>query len=96
MATKDFFSQVREHQAKNKSSRTAAMLAVARNDPAAHKAFLESGQRDSVSEVDESKDFMSLVDEYRQRHNCTRVKAMQVIARRFPNKHREFIDAANS
>ena len=95
MASKDFISQVREYQAKHKSTRTKAMIAVASADPAAHKAYLESAQKESVAEGDSGKDFMTLVDEYEQRHNCGRVKAMHVIVRRFPNEHRKFIDAAN-
>ena len=95
MSTKNFVQQVREYQAKHKSSRSDAMRAVARTDPAAHQAFLESGQTDFFCLEDESKDFMALVDDYQTFNGCSRVESMLAIARRFPNKHREFIDSAN-
>ncbi|WP_319405400.1 hypothetical protein [uncultured Desulfosarcina sp.] len=95
MATKDFVEQVRNHQTKHKSSRTDAMRAVVRKDPEAHRAFLKTGKKELISQDDENKDFMSLVDAYQERHGCGKVAAMKVIVRRFPNKHRAYIDSAN-
>lgn len=96
MSDKDFITQVREHRVKNKCSITDAMRAVARKDPDSHQAYLKSGPKDFTSHDDQNKDFMALVKDYQKLHSCSRTDAMRVIVKRYPHKHRAYVDSANN
>lgn len=43
----------------------------------------------------ETKDYMTLVNEHRAQHKCSMTEAMSAVTAKYPEKHREYIKAAN-
>ena len=94
--TEDFQSIVQGYQDKRKCTRVQALQLAAKSHPELHQEFIKTGGSLDKSIDDEGKSFMELVISHQERNQCSRVAALQTIAHAFPNKHREFIEQANS
>ena len=104
-----FEFQVNEYIALHKCSKTVAMQAVIKKDPAAHRAYIEkynSGdhsvkkdirldQGQQIKSGDGSgKDFLTQVEEYTALNKCSKTVAMQAVIKKDSAAHQTYIDQA--
>lgn len=105
MANQNFMETVELYCAKNNCSKSEGMQAVIRQDPEAHKAFLRHHNPGMILDTDagsnqnhkdpDKRDFLRLVDEYKNRYGCSTTDAMLAVAKQNPEAHKAYVARCN-